>query len=176
MRASRHNFFLLFSIFIQISCTAQTFFRAPQWNEYINEKGDDLKCIIAISNGNSHCSDISNQHRVIMVLFKTESHWFAEKMTFAKDKLNIIGNSRISIQNSEFLDLNCKYIKENFESLLLINSEITGPFIELYFQDLNSIIEIPYVNAGGRGDINGFLNSEHEIFFKIYSLVNNNCF
>lgn len=176
MRIKLNILFFLIFMSLQISCRAQPFFKQAQWIDYIEEKGDDIVSVIAISNSNSHCSNIENRHRVIMVLFKLDSLWYAEKVTLDKEKLIASGYSVISIENTEFLESQSVLIKENFQSLLSNSNEIPGSFLEMFYQDTSTVIEVPYVNAGGRGDVNGFLNSEHEIVFQIYSLVNNNCF
>ena len=174
MKINNNRFFLLLLIFFAFTkAHSQPFFDNQDWKEFAQNL-EESNTIIAISNGNSYCSS-QKIKRVIMVLFQIESNWYTQKIIFTK-KMKIGVRELVSIENSKFIDSNKNLLRETIHNLKDLDNEISGPFLEIFYKNNQENINVPYVNAGGRGDINGFLGSEYEIIFKLYSLVNNNCF
>ena len=155
-------------------CDAQSSFESIEWNAFLEE--NSFESIVAISNGNSHCSPNNKKgKRLIMVLFLKGGHWYTQKLKWNGKKIKVSKCVNVSIENENYVESKLSELIVDFESLVQVDNHIPGSFVELFYQDFESKIVIPYLNAGGRGDINGFIDSEYNLIFSFYSLINNNC-
>lgn len=169
------NSMLVGLILMSFTSNSQPFYETKSWVAFIADLGNP-EYVIAISNANGHCYSDLPKKRLVMVVYKLDTQWYTQVITIGKKKLEFSYREMTTISNEQYLNSSVEEVRRVFRELCELRFETTGPYIQLYFRDKNEEIKDSYVSNGDRGDINSYLNSEHEVVFMIYSLINNNCF